>query len=323
MHSFHFGIDVAKAKLDCELRLPSGKVRNKTVANDAAGFTKLHRLLVDNKAQVGDVHICMEATGTYWEAVAEFLGDLGYTVSVVNPAQIKAYGASRMVRTKTDKVDAGLIARFCAERLPPAWQAPPASHRALRALVLRLDNLQVMQLQESNRLAEARDSVREGIGKHLQWLDQEIEQLIAQIRKLLKDDDDLDAKRKLLESIPGIGERTAAVLLAYYADIERFANARQAGAFAGLDPRHRESGSSIKAPSRLSKVGHSFLRKALYMPAVVATTRTAWGKLFRERLLKAGKPKMVVIGAAMRKLIYIAFGVLRSGKPFDPALHGA
>ena len=112
-------------------------------------------------------------------------------------------------------------------------------------------------------------------------------------------------------------------MLAYYADTERFANVRQAGAFAGLDPRHHESGSSIKAPSRMSKIGHSFLRKAMYMPAVVAITRTAWGRIFRERLLKAGKPKMVVIGAMMRKLVYVAFGVLRSGKPFNPALHGA
>lgn len=323
MHSFHLGIDVAKNKLDCELDLPSGKVRNKSVENTHGGFTKLHKLLLDNKAQPEDVHVCMEATGTYWEAVAEFLSDLGYKVSVVNPAQIKAYAGSHLVRTKTDKVDASLIRRFCGERNPPPWQAPAPSHRALRALVLRLDNLQVMRLQEGNRLEEAREAVREGIGKHLLWLDQEIEQVIAQIRQLLGDDDDLDAKRKLLESIPGIGERTAAILLAYYADTERFANVRQAGAFAGLDPRHHESGSSIKAPSRMSKIGHSFLRKAMYMPAVVAITRTAWGRIFRERLLKAGKPKMVVIGAMMRKLVYVAFGVLRSGKPFNPALHGA
>jgi transposase len=321
MHSFHLGIDVAKAKLDCALLLSSGKMRNKSVENNPAGFARLHKFLLDNKVQ--DVHVCMEATGTYWEAVAEFLSDLGLKVSVVNPAQIKAFAASHLVRTKTDKVDSGLIARFCAERQPPAWQAPPASHRALRALVLRLDNLQAMRLQESNRLEDAREAVRDGIGKHLLWLDQEIDQVIAQIRKLLNDDDDLDAKRKLLESIPGIGERTAAVLLAYYADTERFTNVRQAGAFAGLDPRHHESGSSIRAPSRMSKIGHSSLRKALYMPAVVATTRTTWGRLFRDRLLTAGKPKMVVIGAMMRKLVYVAFGVLRSGKPFDPALHGA
>lgn len=323
MHPFQLGIDVAKSKLDCELRLPSGKVRHKSVDNTEGGFTKLLKFLLDNKTQAQDVHVCMEATGTYWEAVAEFFHDRGFTVSVVNPAQIKAYGASCMVRTKTDKVDAALITRFCAERRPPAWVPPPLSHRTLRALVLRLDNLNVMHQQESNRLDVARDSVRQGISDHLTWLDGEIDKVTQQIRKLLNDDDDLQAKRKLLESIPGIGERTAAVLLAYYADIDRFDNARQAGAFAGLDPRHHESGSSVKGRSRMSKVGHSFLRKALYMPAVTAATRTSWGKLMRDRFLAAGKPKMVLIGAMMRKLVYVAFGVLRSRKPFDPALHGA
>jgi transposase len=321
VHPFQLGIDVAKSKLDCELRLPSGKVRQKSVDNTEGGFARLLKFLLDNKAQAQDVHVCMEATGTYWEAVAEFFHDRGFTVSVVNPAQIKAYGASCMVRTKTDKVDAALIARFCAERRPPAWVSPPKSHRTLRALVLRLDNLNAMHQQESNRLEVAREDVRQGISDHLTWLDKEINKLTQQIRELLDDDDDLRTKRKLLESIPGIGERTAAVLLAYYADTERFGNARQAGAFAGLDPRQHESGSSVKGKPRLSKLGHSFLRKALYMPAVVAT-RTKWGKIFRDRLLASGKAKMTVIGAMMRKLVYVAFGVLRSGKPFDPDMHG-
>ena len=113
MHSFHLGVDVAKKKLDCELDLPSGKVRNKSVENTPAGFTKLHKLLLDNKAQPQDVHVCMEATGTYWEAVAEFLSDLGYKVSVVNPAQIKAYAGSHLVRTKTVNVPATHLSPFC------------------------------------------------------------------------------------------------------------------------------------------------------------------------------------------------------------------
>lgn len=318
---FHLGIDVAKAKLDCALRLPSGKTRHKKVENTPAGFARLHKFLLDNRAQ--HAHVCMEATGTYWEAVALFLIELGFTVSVVNPAQIKAFAGSQMTRSKTDKVDANLIAQFCAERKPDAWQPPPPSHRALRALVLRLDSLQAMHQQESNRLQVASEAVREGIHKHLQWLDQEIKLVTAEIRKLLTDDDDLNAKRKLLESIPGIGTRTAAALLAYYADIDRFDNCRQAVAFAGADPRLHESGHSVKLRTRMSKVGHAFLRKALYMPAVVATSRTAWGKIFRDRLRKAGKAKMVVVGAMMRKLIQVAFGVLRSGKPFDPSLHGA
>jgi transposase len=322
MHAFHLGIDVAKAKLDCALRLPEGKIRHKVVENTPGGFAMLQTWLARQGAEA--VHVCMEATGTYWEAVAEFLAKLpSFTVSVINPAQIKAFGASQMVRTKTDRVDASLIAQFCSERHPAAWQAPSAAEQTLRALVLRLDALQVMRTQESNRLEVARAAVREGIASHLQWLDQEIERLIEAIREHIDQDPTLRDKQRLLDSIPGVGERTIAVLLAFYAQPTRFEHARQAVAFAGMDPRQHESGSSVKAKPHLSKMGHTFLRKALYMPAMVTLYKTAWGKRFRERLASAGKPPMLIIGAMMRKLIHVAFGVLKSQKPFDPALHGA
>jgi len=138
----------------------------------------------------------------------------------------------------------------------------------------------------------------------------------------MDDDGTLKDKHALLDSIPGLGERTIAILLAYYADLERFGNARQAAAFAGVDPRQHESGTSVKMKPRMSKIGHAFLRKSLYMPALVALYKTAWGKRFRERLAAAGKPPKLIIGAMMRKLIHVAFGVLKSGKNFDPALHG-
>ena len=322
MQSFQLGIDVAKAKLDCALRMPDGKLRHKVVENTPTGFLALRAWL--NKQGAAVVHVCMEATGTYWEAVAEFLADFEtVTVSVVNPAQIKAFGASRMVRTKTDKADAKLIAQFCCERSPAPWQAPPPAERALRALVLRLDALHAMRTQESNRLEVARPAVQDGIAQHIEWLDQEIEKIVQAIRNHIDNDPTLKDKQNLLDSVPGLGERTIAVLLAFYATPGRFANARQAVAFAGLDPRQHESGSSVKGKPRLSKVGHTFLRKALYMPAMVTLYRTEWGKQFRSRLAAAGKPPMLIIGAMMRKLVHVAFGVLKSGKIFDPAMHGA
>ena len=322
MFTFNLGIDVSKAKLDCALRLANGKLRHKVVANCPDGFEALRAWLSHQGA--GQFHACMEATGIYWEAAAEFLAGVeGGTVSVVNPAQIKAFGASRMVRTKTDKVDAQLIAQFCAERNPRPWQRPPAAEQALRALVLRLDSLQTMHTQESNRLEVARPVVQAGITSHLDWLDNEIKQLIKQIKHHMDADPDLRDKQRLLDSVPGLGERTIAVLLAFYAQPERFGNARQAVAFAGLDPRQHESGSSVKGKPKISKVGHAFLRKTLYMPAMVALYKTHWGGKFRTRLAASGKPPMLIIGAMMRKLIHVAFGVLKSGKPFDPALHGA
>lgn len=321
MQPFCLGIDVAKAKLDCALRLQNSKYRNKVVENNLQGFKALREWL--HKQEASTAHVCMEATGVYWEGVAEYLAAQGMLVSVINPAQIKAFGASRLVRTKTDRVDAQLIAAFCFERRPGAWQAPSAAEQALRAMVLRLDALQGMRTQEGNRLAVARDAVKPGIASHIAWLDVEIKTLIAMIRDHMNGDPDLKSKQALLDSIPGLGERTIAILLAFYADTERFASARKAVAFAGLDPHQHESGSSVKGKPRMSRIGHAFLRKALYMPAMVALYKTVWGKSFRDRLAASGKPPMLIIGAMMRKLVHVAFGVLKSGEMFKPELHGA
>lgn len=321
MSIFHLGIDVAKAKLDCALRLPTGKFRAKVIPNTPEGFAQLLTWLATHNAL--KPHVCMEATGIYWEEVAQFLATAGLTISVVNPAQIKAYGSSRLTRSKTDAVDAKLIADFCAERHPAPWQARSEAELVLRALVLRLDALQTMRTQESNRLDVSRDAVRQDIQQHLDWLDDDIKQLVKAINDHIDNHPDLKQKRALLEGIPGIGERTSAIILAFYADTDRFANSRQAAAFAGLDPRQYESGSSVRGKPRLSKIGHAFLRKALYMPAMVTLYKTGWGKQFKARLAVSGKPPKLIIGAMMRKLIHVAFGVLKSGKSFDPALHGA
>lgn len=313
------GIDVAKAKLDVALQLVDGKIRSKVVDNTPQGFAVLSTWL--NKYGVTDLHVCMEATGIYWEAVAEFLADAGHKVSVINPAQIKAFGAAELVRTKTDRVDARLIARFCMAQHPEPWQAPSPAIRELRALVARRDALNAMRTQESNRLLVAREAVRAGIETHLAYLEKAIAEIDAALRQKIDDDPSLKEQRALLDSVPGLGDKTIPVLLSYYGGAPRFDNAREAAAFAGLDPRQHESGSSVRGKPRLSKVGHAPLRRALYMPAMVATTRTVWGRAFRDRLAAAGKPPMLILGAMMRKLVHVAFGVLKSGKPFNPALH--
>ncbi len=313
------GIDVSKDKLDCALCV-DGKCKSKVVTNNPQGFADLLNWL--HKWHVGSPHVCMEATGVYWEACAEFLAAHDLQVSVVNPAQIKAFGGSRLVRTKTDAVDARLIAEFCQRMTPETWQPPSPAEQALRALVQRLDALQRMHTQESNRLGVARDTVRKGIADHLVWLDKEIATLTKQIRDHIDGDPDLKRKRDLLDSIPGIGERTIAAILAFGADQHHFANARQCVAFAGLNPRQHQSGSSVNGKPRMSKVGYALLRKALYMPALVTLYKTAWGKIFRRRLEAAGKPPKLIIGAMMRKLLHVAFGVLKSGQPFNSILHG-
>lgn len=318
--TFILGIDVAKAKLDLALRLPDGKFRSKVIDNTPDGFATLTAWLARHTTD--PLHVCMEATGVYWEAVAEYLADAGHTVSVVNPAQIKAFGGAQLVRTKTDRVDARLIADFCSAQRPAPWQAPPPAVRALRDLVARRNALDAMRTQEHNRLLVARDALKPGIEAHLTYLQDAIAEIDAAIRQRIDDDPGLKEQYALLDSVPGLGEKTIPALLSHYGGETRFGKARAAVAYAGLDPRQHESGSSVRGKTRLSKVGHASLRKALYMPAMVAMTRTEWGRAFRDRLAANGKSPMVIIGALMRKLIHIAFGILKSKKPFNPALHG-
>ena len=314
------GIDVAKAKLDVALRLPTGKWRTKVVANTPAGFEELRAWL--GKHGAPRAHVCMEATGIYWERVAEDLADHGFAVSVVNPAQIKAFGAASGVRTKTDLVDAKVIAEFCARHAPGIWQPPSKSVRRLRALVARREALVELRTQELNRLEVApTEAVRASIERVLTTLNEQIADIERQISRDVDDDPTLRQQRKLLDSIPGVGDKTIAAFLSHYGGELRFANTRQAVAFAGLDTAKHESGTSVRGKPRMSKMGHASIRRALYMPAVVAMTKTAWGRAFAQRLLAAGKPKKLVLGALMRKLVTIAYGVLKSGTPFNPALH--
>jgi transposase len=321
MQMWHLGIDVAKAKVDCVLRQPDGKHKHKVFDNNPTGFKALREWIV--KHEVTELHVCMEATGVYWEDVAEYLANHQYLVSVVNPLQVKAFGASRLVRTKTDKVDAKLIADFCKENQPPQWKAPSLKEQALRAMVLRLDALQEMRTQESNRLDVARPVVKEEIASHVDWLDNEIKSLTKRIRDHIDGDPELKNRKTLLESIPGVGERTIALLLAFSLVPSRFANARQVTAYAGLDPRQHESGSSVRGKARISRYGHGLIRKGMYMPSMVTLYRTDWGRRFRERLTANGKNPMTIIVAMMRKLLHVAFGVLKAGKKFDPTLHTA
>jgi transposase len=316
------GIDISKRTFDACLIREGGKLRHRGFPNSPDGFAQLSAWLTKYKA--GQVHACLEATGAYGEALSTYLHEAGHTVSVINPAVIKAYGESRLSRAKTDKADAALLARFCEERRPPAWRPLPAEVRELQALARRLDSLAEMRQMEANRLEVAGTrAVRESLADHLAYLDREIAGTQQLIRSHIDNHPGLRAQRDLLLSIPGIGETTAAKLLSEIMDVKLYGSARQLAAFAGLAPRLHESGSSVKRKARLSKVGAPRLRKALYFPAVVAIRHNPYVKEMSERLKERGKCTMQIIGAAMRKLLHLAYGVLKSGRPFDPGMKTA
>jgi len=323
------GIDISKANFDAVLLdTAQAKPRHKVFPNTQAGFERLQEWINGQNVVNGQewqdkqaLHACLEATGTYGNALAQFLYERGQTVSVVNPARIKAFAQTQMARAKTDKADATLIARFCALHRPEAWKPPAPEASELQAWVRRLESLREMRQMEQNRLlAGLVASVEVSLQEHLAYLDAEIAKTEQRIKDHISQTPNLKRQRDLLVSIPGIADTTAAALLAEIVDVSAFAGSRQVAAFAGLVPRIRHSGSSVRGRACLSKVGSPRLRKALFYPAMVALRFNPVLMALQVRLLAAGKNKKLIVGAAMRKLLQIAFGVLKSGRPFDATI---
>jgi len=311
------GIDVAKATLVVVL-LVGERQQRAEFANTPAGHAKLRSWLA--KRGASPVHACLEATGTYADALAQALYDAGHTVSVVNPARIAAYAKVQAARHKTDQADAALIARYCQREQPVAWQPPAPELRELRALVRHLDTLQQQRQAEQNRLEAGGHpaAVTQAIQAHLTFLTEQSRTVEQQIEAHFDQHPDLKRQRELLDSIKGIAVRTATRLLAELGDWKQFTNARAVVAYVGLNPRHYRSGSSVQRRTRLSKSGNAAIRAALYFPAIVAKQHNPRIQALCARLSARGLCPKAVIGAAMRKLLQIAYGVLKSGQPFDP-----
>jgi transposase len=312
------GIDVAKETLVVAL-LGSATPRKRSFPNTPAGHQELLTWL--SKQHLSEIQACLEATGNYGEAIAEALHEAGYWVSVVNPARIAAYAKSRLARNKTDAADAVLIAQFAQSEHPPRWTPPAPELRELRTLLRHLEALLAQRQAERNRQAAGPHptAVAEALAAHLVFLSEQIATLEQAISEHIDRHPDLQRDQELLRSITGIGKRTATRLLAESGDRGRFADARAWAAYAGLTPRQHRSGSSVQGRTRLSKVGNAALRAALYFPAIVAKKHNPVIRAFCARLAARGLAPKAVIGAAMRKLLHLAYGVLKSGQPFDPA----
>ena len=223
---------------------------------------------------------------------------------------------SRLSRVKTDKADCELIAYFFEAMKPDLWQ-PIAKHiQELQQWIRRLDSLIANKTQESNRIKGATPKIISHIQRHIDFLNTEIKEVEQLIAEHIKQHKGLEDKNKLLASIPGIGDKTIAIILAFLS-AENFNSAKQVVAFVGLNPKPRQSGSSVRGISRISKTGDSDLRKAFYMPAVVSIKFNPIIKAFYQRLINGGKPKMVAIIAAMRKLLHIIYGVLKTQTLFN------
>ncbi|WP_336749902.1 IS110 family transposase [Pantoea vagans] len=309
----YLGIDIASNKFDAA-ELCNGAYRCKAFENTPAGFTALCKWL--QASSIPDIHVCLEATGNYGTALATFLYEKNLKVSIVNPARIKGFAASELTRTKTDKADSRLIARFCKAMQPDQWKPVPAPVRKLQALVRRISALNGMLRMECNRRENADIDTQDSVERMINHLKMELEAVRREIKDHVSNDPELKRQDDLLQSVPGIGAISSSLVLSFMAGKE-FRKAKEVTAFLGLNPSHHQSGTSVRGKTRMSKMGDARLRCALYMPALVALKHNPDIRAFGQRLLLAGKPRMLVVGAVMRKLIHIIFGVLKSGTGFS------
>lgn len=317
------GVDVSKRKLHAAwLRERAReKFKSKATANSAAGVAEL---LAWTERQTGapreQLHFILEASNVYHEAPAEQLLEAGAQVSVVNPAHARYFAKSRGTHAKSDAHDRRALALFGFERRPRLWQPLPPEAKELRAMLRRAQALEQDLQRERNRLESAQyDAHTEVLHSHhtlIDSLEREIERLRREINDHIDRHPELREKRELLESIPGVGEKLSAQLCALFA-AWHFVNARQAAAFLGLIPRPYQSGDTVWAPARLTKAGDARLRTQLYYPAITAVRYNPLVRALYQRLRAAGKPKMAAIAAAMRKLVHIAFGVVKNRTPFQ------
>jgi transposase len=314
-----FGIDVAKERLDCAAIIHDRQrpIGQKSFPNTPDGIERAAAWVTKiSKTELSEVHAVLEPTAAYHELAARLLATKGMTVSLANPAQIRSFAKGVAVLSKTDRIDAMLLARYGCLVRPKAWSPPAKPLIELQALLARLDDLEGDLRREQNRYEQACVRGCSGAIKHsfvtsIRALKAQCKLLQKAIAEHLAAHEDLQADLERLRTIPAVGPKTAMRMLALLRS-HSFETARQAAAFLGLVPIERQSGQSVRGRTRLSKAGNSRLRAALYMAAIVATKLNPDIRAQHQRLLERGKAKMSALGAAMRKLVHICFGVLKS-----------
>lgn len=318
------GIDVAKEKIDCLWLRDTNtlKIKTKVLPNNPAGFKQLIAWCQKHVTkEVDNIHVCMEATGVYHEALAYALFEQGFQVSVVNPAWIRDFAKGLGTRHKTDKKDSMILARYAAMANPALWQPEPVEVRELKALLARLAAIETDIRRELNRLEKAQVSqssnvVIGSIEDMSGTLSDEKRRLQALIDNHIDKHPQLKQDHQLLQSIPAVGDVLSREMLSLL-NSRDFKKASQVAAFVGVVPRLQESG-SYQGKTMLCKQGHARLRAILYMAAIVAKQYNPDIKAQYERLLRRGKTKMQALGAAMRKLVQICFGVIKHQCEYRP-----
>lgn len=316
------GIDIAKKSFHYRLETEAGTmVEAASWSNSPADIGAFIRHLITQLGDLKALHAGMEATGRYGNHLFLALHEAGAWVSVINPAQVKYFAVSLNRRGKNDPMDAALVARYVRERTPRATLPVDAASARLKELVGEIDNLVNESVRIGNRLSEVGGACKEvaaSLRRRKNVILTEIARLEKTVLELVSSQPQMADQHRLLCTIKGIGARTAARLLAHLAG-KAFLTARQLAAYAGLTPRENTSGTSLKGKTRLCKQGNSRLRRSLYLPAMVLWRCSPEVKLWADAIALRTRSRKAALGAVMRKLIHIVFGVLKHSKPFNPS----
>lgn len=312
-------VDVSAKTLEVIRRRGQQRVETQRFDNEPGG----HRALV--KWLGKGARVCLEATGVYHLQLALALRAGGIEVMVVNPRVAKDFARALCNRSKTDRVDAATLLEYLERMNFVPWQAPREAVLELREMGRRISELVQASTDEKNR-AHARNSSRlsrvvlDDVKAHVAQIEKRIERIQAAAVEVIKGDADLHQQFNILKGIRGVGARSAILLLTELAVLDPTMSVKQMVAYAGLDPRHYESGTSVDKPPRISKTGNARLRAILFMNALSAIRHDRGARLFFARLVARGKKKMQAIVAVMRKLLHGIWIVLQRGVEFDSAI---
>lgn len=314
------GIDVAHQTLAVVIRTGEKAAKLEEFANTPSG----HQALLTRLTQAGVERLCLEATGSYHLDLALALDAGGLALMVVNPKAVKRFAEALMTRTKSDAVDAAVLAEF-AQRMPfEAWQRPDRAALELRAYARRLNALTEARTQAKNQLHALQQStttpapILEEVQLAIDETNARIERLRAAALALIEAEATLKDTFALLTSVKGVGAASAVQIMGELLVLPPDLRAKQWVAMAGLDPRHATSGTSVNKKPRLSKAGNRYLRGALYMPALSASRHDEHVKGYYRHLIEdRGLKKIQAICAVMRKLLHAIHGMLKTGQPFD------
>lgn len=319
---YNVGIDVGSKKLVMVIRHKGKNHKARSFDNTPEGHAQILKALTPKK---GRVRVCLEATGIYHFDLAVALSrSNALEVMVLNPKAARHFAEALMTRSKTDPVDAGVLAQY-AESMPfDPWQVPDDNVLGLRAFSRKIAALTKLKTQTKNQLHALNSSgsvpeiIVEETQSTIEFLEMQIQRLKEHALTLIRSEDELKHSLEIITSTKGIAETSAIQLLGELLILPRDMNNRQWVAFAGLDPRQYQSGTSVSKKPRISKAGNSYLRQALYMPALCAAHTDPHVSAYYQHLINdQGLKKLQAVCAVMRKLLHAIHAMLKNKTHFD------